>query len=194
MSRVLCGTTRSRFDSVADARLEPAWAPAETASAAINTARNRGFVRSTIANAALLLGGGRLWKCYNRRSRPFTSGAESSPPGARALRVSDLPHKKYTGKNLREGANVSPYPVSRLAAPISLVDSARWIEQASETVALRTNAQLEVIVEQMQALQAKAREIMSQAINDVDLIRAECRFQRVPGKIYHLYERQEGRR
>ena len=108
--------------------------------------------------------------------------------------MSDPPHKKYTGKNLREGAHVSPYPVSRLAAPISLVDSARWIEQASETVALRTNAQLEVIVEQMQALQEKAREIMTQAINDVDLIRAECRFQRVPGKIYHLYERQEGRR
>ena len=108
--------------------------------------------------------------------------------------MSDLPHKKYSGENVREGAHASPYPVSRLAAPISLVDTAKLIEKASETVALRTNAQLEVIVEQMQALQAKAREIMTQAMTDIDLIRAECRFQRVPGKIYHLYQREDGRR
>lgn len=108
--------------------------------------------------------------------------------------MSDLPHKKYDGENVREGSHASPYPVSRLAAPISLVDSAKLIEKASETVALRTNAQLEVIVEQMQALQQKAREIMAQAMNDIDLIRAECRFQRVPGKIYHLYQRDDGRR
>ena len=108
--------------------------------------------------------------------------------------MSDLPQKKYAGENVREGSNASPYPVSRLAAPISLVDTAKLIEQASETVALRTNAQLEVIVEQMQALSAKAREIMAQAINDIDLHRVECRFQRVPGKIYHLYERRDGKR
>lgn len=108
--------------------------------------------------------------------------------------MSDSPHKKYDGENVREGAHASPYPVSRLAAPISLVDSAKLIEKASETVALRTNAQLEVIVEQMLALQAKAREIMTQAMNDIDLVRVECRFQRVPGKIYHLYQRQDGRR
>ena len=108
--------------------------------------------------------------------------------------MSDFPNKKYDGENVRDGAHASPYPVSRVGAPISLVDSAKLIEQASETVALRTNAQLEVIVEQMQALQAKAREIMTQAMNDIDLIKAECRFQRVPGKLYHLYERPDGRR
>lgn len=108
--------------------------------------------------------------------------------------MSDSPQKKYDGENVREGAHASPYPVSRLGAPISLVDSAKLIEAASETVALRTNAQLEVIVDQMQALQAKAKEVMAQALNDIDLIRVECRFQRVPGKIYHLYQRNDGRR
>ncbi len=108
--------------------------------------------------------------------------------------MSDGSHKKYSGKNVRQGAHASPYPVSRLGAPVSLVDTAKVIEAASETVALRTNAQLEVIVEQMQALQAKARQIMAAAAKDVDLIHAECRFQRVPGRVYHLYERPNGSR
>ena len=108
--------------------------------------------------------------------------------------MSDLPQKKYAGENVREGSNASPYPVSRLAAPISLVDTAKLIEQASETVALRTNAQLEVIVEQMRALQERARAIVEQASRDVDLIHAECRFRRVAGRIYHLYEKSGGQR
>jgi hypothetical protein len=66
--------------------------------------------------------------------------------------------------------------------------------QAADEVARRTNAQLEVIVEQMKALQERAREIVEQASRDVDLIHAECRFKRVAGRIYHLYERADGHR
>lgn len=91
-------------------------------------------------------------------------------------------------------AHASPYPVSRLGAPVSLVDTAKVIEDASATVAMRTNAQLEVIVDQIRSLQARAREIVEQARRDVDLIHAECRFRRVPGRIYHLYERSDGHR
>jgi hypothetical protein len=61
-------------------------------------------------------------------------------------------------------------------------------------VALRTNAQLEVIVEQMRALQERAKAIVAQASRDVDLIHADCRFNRVAGRIYHLYERPNGQR
>ncbi len=106
----------------------------------------------------------------------------------------DSEDKKYSGENFRGPEHSSPYPVSRLGAPVSLVDMARVIESASATVALRTNAQLEVIVEQMKALQDRAREIIEQASRDVDLIHAECRFRRVPGRIYHLYERPDGQR
>ena len=108
--------------------------------------------------------------------------------------MTDSDDNKYSGDNFRGPDNASPYPVSRLGAPISLVDSARIIEAASSKVALRTNAQLEVIVEQMKALQERAREIIEQASRDVDLIHAECRFHRVPGKIYHLFERGDGHR
>ena len=102
--------------------------------------------------------------------------------------------QKYSGDNVRGAEHASPYPVSRLGAPVSLVDTAKLIESASAKVAMRTNAQLEVIVEQMKALQERAREIVEQASRDVDLIHAECRFQRVPGRIYHLYERADGHR
>ena len=108
--------------------------------------------------------------------------------------MTDSHDNKYSGDNFRGADHASPYPVSRLGAPISLVDSARIIEAASSKVALRTNAQLEVIVEQMKALQERAREIIEQASRDVDLIHAECRFHRVPGKIYHLFERGDGHR
>ena len=101
---------------------------------------------------------------------------------------------KYSGDNFRGSDAASPYPVSRLGAPISLVDSARIIEAASSKVALRTNAQLEVIVEHMKALQERAKQIIEQVSRDVDLIHAECRFHRVPGKIYHLFERSDGHR
>ena len=104
------------------------------------------------------------------------------------------PEQKYSGNNVRGAAHASPYPVSRLGAPMSLVDMARAIESASDKVAMRTNAQLELIVEQMKALQERAREIIEQASRDVDLIHAECRFARVPGRIYHLYERPGGHR
>jgi hypothetical protein len=97
--------------------------------------------------------------------------------------------KKYSGGNFAGPDHASPYPVSRLGAPVSLVDTAKLIESASATVAMRTNAQLEVIVEQIRALQEQAKEIVERAGRDLDLIHAECRFRRVPGRIYHLYEK-----
>ena len=108
--------------------------------------------------------------------------------------MTDRDDPKYSGDNFRGSDNASPYPVSRLGAPISLVDSAKIIEAASSKVALRTNAQLEVIVEQMKALQERARDIIEQASRDVDLIHAECRFHKVPGRIYHLFEKKDGHR
>jgi len=72
--------------------------------------------------------------------------------------------------------------------------SAGFMSPEYSGVALRTSAQLEVIVEQMKALQERAREIIEQASRDVDLIHAECRFHRVAGRIYHLYERGDGHR
>lgn len=108
--------------------------------------------------------------------------------------MSDDGEKKYAGDNFRGAGHASPYPVSRLSAPVSLVDTAKAIEAASAAVAMRTNAQLEVVLEQMRTLQQRAREIMAQAARDIDLIHVDCRFRRVPGRVYHLYERADGHR
>ncbi len=86
----------------------------------------------------------------------------------------------------------SPYPVSRLAAPIDLVDTAREIQAAGQAVGNRTNAKLSVIVKQIRALQEEARAVLEADRRDMDLHRARCNFQRRPGVIYHLYRREDG--
>ena len=108
--------------------------------------------------------------------------------------VSSDDEKQYSGSNVRAAGHASPYPVSRLGAPVSLVDTARAIEAASANIAMRTNSQLEVILEQMKALQERARAIVEQASRDVELVHVDCKFRRVAGRIYHLYERPDGHR
>ncbi|HVZ35514.1 MAG TPA: DUF2452 domain-containing protein [Polyangiaceae bacterium] len=88
----------------------------------------------------------------------------------------------------------APYPLSRLSAPISLVDAAREIERAEQWIASTAHAKLDVIAAQMRALREQAEEVLRRAREDADLHRAEARFRRLPGKIYHLYERSEAQR
>jgi hypothetical protein len=88
----------------------------------------------------------------------------------------------------------SPYPVSRLSAKVSLVDAAREIEAADQWIASTATAQLATIAEQMQRLREQASAVLAKAHEDAELHRAEARFHRLPGKIYHLYERADGKR
>jgi len=52
------------------------------------------------------------------------------------------------------------YPTSRLSPPFELVELAREIEQADAALGMVVGAQLEVIREQMRALQEKARRVL----------------------------------
>lgn len=99
---------------------------------------------------------------------------------------------RYTGPNVQVAPHSSPYPTRRLDPAISLVDTAAQIAQASNQIAHQTHAQLTLIHQQIQELQAQAREILDKAARDVELHRAECRFTRVPGQRYHLYRRPDG--
>jgi hypothetical protein len=92
----------------------------------------------------------------------------------------------------RGPAHSSPYPVSRLAPGFGLVDLAREIEQADQSVASRLEAQLRVIADQVKALQAQARDILQQAKSDQCLHHARCAFRRIPGHVYHLYQEVDG--
>ena len=86
----------------------------------------------------------------------------------------------------------SPYPVSRLAPAIELVDLAREISEADKMLNARVGAKLKVIADQIRALQKEARSILDEAKQDQDLNHARCSFQRKPGNIYHLYREKEG--
>lgn len=85
-----------------------------------------------------------------------------------------------------------PYPTSRLAAPIDLVDMAREIEKADQALGLVVGAKLEVIRDQMRTLKEQARQLLEEARLSARLQRAKCNFKKIPGKIYHLYRRQDG--
>lgn len=98
-----------------------------------------------------------------------------------------------TGSSKYRGPDrASPYALSRLSAKVSLVDVAREIERADQSIASTTGAKLELIAAQMRALRAQAEEVLRKANSDAELHRAEARFVRHPGKTYHLYEREAG--
>lgn len=92
----------------------------------------------------------------------------------------------------RGSDNAAPYPVSRLAPAFEPFDLASEIAAADITIDTCVSAKLEVIAKQIRNLQAQAREVVEQAREDQRLHRARCAFRRLPGKVYHLYERTDG--
>ena len=88
----------------------------------------------------------------------------------------------------------SPYPVSRLAPPIPLVDLAQEIEKADRMIATQISSKLQVISDQIKKLQDQAREVLEKAKHDQELHRIKCNFKRVPGNTYHLYAKEDDTR
>ena len=92
----------------------------------------------------------------------------------------------------RGPAHASPYGLSRLAPSISLVDVASEIAEADQMLGAVAGSKLSVIAEQIRQLQQSARRVLEDTRRDLELHRAECRFQRRPGQVYHLYRRSNG--
>lgn len=85
----------------------------------------------------------------------------------------------------------SPYPLSTLSAPHDLVDVAREIQKADETIKTAAGSKLKVIAKQIRALQDEAHGILQGAQRDAELHRARCHFKRRPGHVYHLYRKDD---
>lgn len=83
----------------------------------------------------------------------------------------------------------APYPMSRLAPRFDLVDLAAEIARADETLSLVASSKLEIIRQEIVALQEKAAAILEEARRAAELHRAQCNFRKVPGRVYHLYRR-----
>ncbi len=107
--------------------------------------------------------------------------------------MSDDSSRKYEGKRHHGSARNSPYPVSRVAPPIDLVDMAKEIEQADDMVNTKVSSKLKVIADQISGLREEARQILKEGSRDQELHRVKCNFKRVPGHIYHLYQKEDGR-
>lgn len=88
----------------------------------------------------------------------------------------------------------APYPLSRLSAPIDLIDVAREIQAADSVITAVTAGKLESIAQQIRALQAEAARTLAEAQANAELHRVRCNFKKIPGKLYHLYERPNGER
>jgi hypothetical protein len=105
---------------------------------------------------------------------------------------SDENSKRHDG-GLHTGlARTSPYPMSRLAPAFDLVDVAREIQKADHMLTNVVGGKLDLIADQIRALQDKARVILESAERDSRLHRVECRFAKQAGSIYHLYRRPDG--
>lgn len=93
----------------------------------------------------------------------------------------------------RGADSTSPYPVSSLSPNFELVDLAKQISEADAMINTRVSAKLKLIADQIKSLQAEAKTALEQAQQDQQLHNAACNFKRIPGKIYHLYQKQKGK-
>jgi hypothetical protein len=66
------------------------------------------------------------------------------------------------------------------------------LKHSEDAVKNKALNKLDVIGEQMRFLQKQAMEILKEASDTAQLHQTPCNFVKVPGKIYHLYERESG--
>lgn len=85
-----------------------------------------------------------------------------------------------------------PYPVRTLDPKITLIDRAKEIEQADLWIKTGVNQKLDMILKQIRFLQEQAKEILKKAEEDAYLHRVTCHFEKKPGMILHLYEKNNG--
>ncbi len=98
---------------------------------------------------------------------------------------------KYKGDVHGGAEHAAPYPLSRLAPQIGLIDLAREITQADKVINVRVSAKLQVLVDQIRVLQDEARAVLNAAARDQELHQIPCSFEKKPGKLYHLYRRAD---
>src|SRR4249919_282360 len=70
----------------------------------------------------------------------------------------------------------SPFPLSRMSAPHTLVDVAREIQAADSLLSSVAAGKLEAIARQIRALQEEAARTLQEAQIDAELHRVRCNF------------------
>lgn len=75
-----------------------------------------------------------------------------------------------------------------------LVELAKEIQKADTFVQANACNKLQVIAEQIRFLQSQAEKILLETKRNTDLHHVACNFIKVPGNIYHLYQRSSGQK
>jgi len=97
---------------------------------------------------------------------------------------------RAVGHTHQGDARSSPYPISRLAGAVDLVDIAKQISDADKLIGIVASAELNLIADQIRSLQERARAILSDAKESLDIHQARSSFVKRPGHVYHLYQRK----
>lgn len=77
----------------------------------------------------------------------------------------------------------------KLHNPTDLIELAKTVESADSHTKAIAGGKLELISDQIRALQAQAQKVLEDARQDMELSHAKCNFKRRPGTTYHLYRK-----
>lgn len=73
-----------------------------------------------------------------------------------------------------------------------IVSLATQIQKADESIKNNACGKLSLILEQIKFLKSQAQKILEESAANSNLHHAACNFQKIPGKLYHLYKRESG--
>ncbi len=75
-----------------------------------------------------------------------------------------------------------------------LVELAATIQTADRFTRATAGSKLSVIAEQVRFLQEQARKVLEEAQRDTEINHMACNFKRIPGKVYYIYRRKNGKK
>merc|ERR1712045_661957 len=75
-----------------------------------------------------------------------------------------------------------------------LVELAGAIQTADKFTRATAGSKLSVIAEQVRFLQEQARKVLEEAQRDAEINHMACNFKRIPGKVYYIYRRKNGKK
>merc|ERR1712156_650197 len=88
---------------------------------------------------------------------------------------------------------VNPEKSGKIRSQFDLVELAGEIQTADKFTRATAGSKLSVIAEQVRFLQEQARKILEDAQRDKEINHMACNFKRIPGKLYFIYKRANGK-
>lgn len=86
---------------------------------------------------------------------------------------------------------LNAYNVGRHGAD-DIISLAHQIQTADVCVRNSATGKLTMILDQIKFLQAQAQKILEESENSMNIHNAACNFSKVPGNIYHMFQRDSG--